>query len=133
MIAKKAFEVEVQIEKQGNGILVAQGGDAHGWGISIENGISKFFVCLGGKVETVTAKEKLGAKDSKISVKLNSSGQVELHAGKRTLGTGKFNSLVKEMPADGLQVGRDAGGTVGDYDNEFAFDGKIKRVKIKIN
>ena len=133
MIAKKAFEVEVQIEKQGNGILVAQGGDAHGWGLSIENGISKFFVCLSGKVEAVTAKEKLGAKDSKISVKLNSSGKVELHAGKRMLGTGKFNSLVKEMPADGLQVGRDAGGTVGNYDNEFAFDGKIKRVKIKIN
>ena len=62
MIAKKAFEVEVQIEKLGNGILVAQGGDAHGWGFSIENGISKFFVCLSGKVETVTAKEKLGAK-----------------------------------------------------------------------
>jgi arylsulfatase len=133
MVAKKAFEVEIQMGKQGNGILVAQGGDAHGWGISIEDGIAKFFVRLGGKVETVSAKEKLGAKDSKISVKLNSSGQVELHAGKRTLGTGKFNSLVKEMPADGLQVGRDAGGTVGDYDNEFAFDGKIKRVKIKIN
>ena len=59
MIAKKSFEVEVQIEKQGNGILVAQGGDAHGWGFSIEDGISKFFVCLGGKVETVTAKENL--------------------------------------------------------------------------
>ena len=28
MIAKKAFEVSVQLEKQGNGILVAQGGDA---------------------------------------------------------------------------------------------------------
>ena len=67
MIAKKAFEVEAQIEKQGNGILVAQGGDAHGWGISIEDGIAKFFVCLGGKVETVSAEEKLGVKDSKIS------------------------------------------------------------------
>jgi hypothetical protein len=37
------------------------------------------------------------------------------------------------MPADGLQVGRDEGGTVGEYENAFAFDGKIKRVKIKIN
>ena len=73
----------MQIEKQGNGILVAQGGDAHGWGSRLKTE-SKFFVCLGGKVETVSAKEKLGAKDSKISVKLNSSGQVELHAGKRT-------------------------------------------------
>ena len=133
MIAKKSFEVEVQIEKQGNGILVAQGGDAHGWGFSIEDGISKFFVCLGGKVETVTADKKIGINESKILAKINSNGQVEIHEGKRKLGTGKLSSLIKEMPADGLQVGRDEGGTVGDYKDEFAFDGKIKRVKIKIN
>ena len=113
--------------------MVAQGGDAHGWGISVENGTLHFFVCLNGKVETVTAKEKLEAKDSKIFAKIHSSGKVELHAGKRILGTGKLNSLVKEMPVDGLQVGRDEGGTVGEYKDEFAFDGKIKRVRIKIN
>ena len=133
MIAKKAFEVEVQIEKQGSGILVAQGGDAHGWGFSIEDGISKFFVCLNGNVETVTAEEKLEANDSKIFAKLHSSGQVKLHAGKRILGNGKVSSLVREMPVDGLQVGRDEAGTVGEYKDEFAFDGKIKRVRIKIN
>ena len=83
MIAQKAFEVEVRIEKPGNGILVAQGGDAHGWGLSLENGILRFFVCLNGKVETVTAKEKLSAKDLKVMAKLNSSGEVELHAGTR--------------------------------------------------
>ena len=81
----------------------------------------------------ITAEKKLGAKESNISVKLNSSGQVELHSGKRKLGSGKVSSLVKEMPADGLQVGRDEGGTIGNYNDEFAFDGKIKRVKIKIN
>jgi hypothetical protein len=37
------------------------------------------------------------------------------------------------MPLDGLQVGKDESGLVGDYNNTFAFDGKIKRVKIKIN
>jgi hypothetical protein len=37
------------------------------------------------------------------------------------------------MPLDGLQVGKDESGLVGDYKNTFVFDGKIKRVKIKIN
>jgi arylsulfatase len=133
MIAKKAFNVEVYIEKMGNGILVAQGGDAHGWGLSIEDGISKFVVCLDGKVETVTAEKKLEIGDSEILAKINSNGNVELYSGERKLGTGKVSSLVKEMPADGLQVGRDRSGTVGNYNDEFAFDGKIKRVKIKIN
>ena len=133
MVAKKAFEVEVQMGKQGNGILVAQGGDAHGWGLSIENKVLRFFVRLNGKVESVAADQKLGEKEMNIQAKLHTSGEVELYASKRTLGSGKVSSLVKEMPADGLQVGRDESGTVGNYNNEFAFDGKIKRVKIKIN
>ena len=72
MIAKKAFEIEVLLKKIGNGILVAQGGDAHGWGLSIENRILQFFVCLGGKIEKVAAVEKLDDKDSKILASVNS-------------------------------------------------------------
>lgn len=58
---------------------------------------------------------------------------MELSSGKRKLGSGKVSSLVKEMPIDGLQVGRDEGGTVGDYKDAFDFNGKIKKVRIKIN
>ena len=133
MIAKKAFEVEVQIEKQGDGVLVAQGGDTHGWVLFLKNDFPHFALTLGGKIETIIGNEKLTLKDGKVLAKLNSDGKVELFSGKRKLGSGKVSSLVKEMPIDGLQVGRDEGGTVGDYKDEFAFDGKIKKVRIKIN
>jgi hypothetical protein len=133
MIAKKPFEVEVQIEKMGEGVLVAQGGDTHGWVLFVKDNVAHFALSLGGKIETVHANEKLTEKDGKILVKLNARGMVELLAGKRKLGSGKMSSLVKEMPIDGLQVGRDEGGTVGDYKDAFAFDGKIRKVRIKIN
>ena len=133
MIAKKPFEVEVHIEKQGEGVLVAQGGDTHGWVLFIKNNIAHFSLSLGGKIETVKAKEKLAEKDGKVLATLNSKGIVELSTGKRKLGNGKVSSLVKEMPLDGLQVGRDEGGTVGDYKDAFDFNGKIKKVRIKIN
>lgn len=132
MIAQNAFEVEVEIERRGNGILVAQGGDAHGWALSLVDGVSQFFVCLDGEVERVTADEKVGTEDLKIQAKLSASGEVELFSGKRRLGGGRLSGLVRKMPLDGLQVGRDDGGTVGDYEDAFAFDGKIRRVKIKI-
>jgi arylsulfatase len=132
MVAKKAFEVEVQMGKHGNGILVAQGGDAHGWALSIENKVLRFFVRLNGKMESVAAVQKLGDKEMKIQAKLHASGEVELYAGKRTLGRGKVSSLVKEMPQDGLQMGRDEGGRVGEYKDAFAFDGEIKKGRIKI-
>ncbi len=132
MIAKKPFAVEVHIEKQGEGVLVAQGGDTHGWVLFVEDNIVHFSLSLGGKIETVKAEEKLSEKDKNILAKLNSEGTVELFAGKRILGSGKVSSLVKEMPIDGLQVGRDEGGTVGDYKDTFYFDGEIKKVRIKI-
>ena len=132
MVAKKAFEVEIQMGKQGNGILVAQGGDAHGWGLSIENKVLRFFVRLNGKMESVAADQKLGDKEMKIQAMLHASGEVELYAGKRSLGRGMVSSLVKEMPQDGLQLGRDEGGRVGEYKDAFAFDGEIKKGRIKI-
>ena len=132
MVAKKAFEVEIQIGKQGNGILVAQGGDAHGWALSIENKVLRFFVRLNGKMESVDADQKLGDKEMKIQAMLHASGEVELYAGKRKLGRGMVSSLVKEMPQDGLQMGRDEGGRVGEYKDAFAFDGEIKKGRIKI-
>ena len=133
MIAKKAFEVEVHLEKQGDGILVAQGGDAHGWNLFMHEGMVHFTIRLGGKVETVRASEKLGAKEWRLSAKLDSRGEVNLYSEDRKLGSGKVTGLVKEMPADGLQVGRDEGGTVGEDRQSFAFDGEIKKVRIKIN
>ncbi len=133
MVAKKAFEVEVQLEKQGDGILVAQGGDAHGWNLFMNNGFAQFTVRLGGKVEKVKASEKLGSKELRLSAKLDSKGMVNLYSGDRTIGSGPVSGLVKEMPADGLQVGRDEGGMVGGDKESFAFDGKIRKVRIKIN
>ena len=42
-----------------------------------------------------------------------------------------YHYLIKR---DGtLQVGRDEGGSVGEDEESFAFDGKIKKVRIKIN
>ena len=133
MVAKKAFEVDVQLEKQGDGILVAQGGDAHGWNLFMNKGFAQFTVRLGGKVEKVKASEKLGSKELRLSAKLDSKGMVNLYSGDRKIGSGPVSGLVKEMPADGLQVGRDEGGMVGGDKESFAFDGKIRKVRIKIN
>ena len=133
MIRKKPFEVEVHIEEQGEGILVAQGGDTHGWALFIRDNVLHFTLSLGGKIETIKADKELTEKEGKIIATLNPDGIVELFAGTRKLGSGKVSSLVKEMPIDGLQVGRDEGGTVGDYKDAFDFDGRIKKVRIRLN
>ena len=132
MIANRPFEVEVQYQGTGDGVLVAQGGDTHGWVLFTEDKVLHFGVCRNGKFESVQAKEISKNKIRKFLVSLKANGMVEFKEGQKLLGEGKISGLVVEMPLDGLQVGQDAGGTVGLYKDAFAFPGEVKKVKVKI-
>jgi hypothetical protein len=39
---------------------------------------------------------------------------------------------VAKMPVDGLDVGRDTAGAIGDYAGPFEYDGAIKSVEIEL-
>ena len=133
MIANKAFEVEAQYQGEGDGVLVAQGGDAHGWVLYLEDDRLHFGVCRNGKFSVVKATSPLESKIRKGLVQLHKNGEVKFFDGKQVIGEGKLAGLVSEMPIDGLQVGRDEGGTVGLYKDAFPFPGEVKKLRIKIN
>jgi arylsulfatase len=133
MIANKAFEVEAQYQGEGDGVLVAQGGDAHGWVLYVEDDRLHFGVCRHGKFSFVKASSAIENKARKVIVRLDKNGEVKFLEGDRSLGEGKLAGLVAEMPVDGLQVGRDEYGTVGVYKNAFRFPGEVKKIRIKIN
>ena len=61
----------------------------------------QFFVCLGGKIEKVTAVEKLNDKDSKILASVNSYGEVELYVVSESWWR-KMRACY-EMPVDGYR------------------------------
>ena len=60
---------------------------------------------------------------------LRADGKVVVTAGERELLSGDLPVPLNAMRVDGLQVGNDLGGLVGNYEKEFAFDGGIGKVK----
>jgi len=49
------------------------------------------------------------------------------------LAEGKVPGLVPTQPVDGLQVGRDLAGNVGEYVGPFAFNGAISSVILELD
>ena len=129
----RAFTVTVTLAEPGtDGMLVAQGGSNHGWALFLEAGKLHFVINRGGKVEEFTSPEKLADAKS-IAVRLAADRTLTLLADGRELLKQQAGPLPQTFPIDGLQVGRDLGGTVGKYKAPFAFTGKISRAVIDLS
>jgi len=50
----------------------------------------------------------------------------------KMVASGQADGALASMPGDGLQVGRDKGGAVGDYRSPFAFKGTIEKAKVEL-
>jgi arylsulfatase len=130
-VAGKAFTLEVEITAGGEGVLVAQGGVAEGYVLYVKEGRATFATRHGGKLSAVTLPEPLLPGGATVTVTLQANGDVVLRAGSRNA-AGKLPGPLVKMPVDGLQVGRDDGGRVGEYPDAFPFTGKIRRVIVQL-
>ncbi|MDB5347527.1 MAG: atsA 19 [Schlesneria sp.] len=131
--ANKPLSIAVAVsESSPNGVLVAQGGTANGYSLYVKNNKLTFAVRRRNTLATVVATEALPAAPLEITATLSSKGAVVLTANKKQIGSGKLDGPMVSQPADGLQVGRDENGAVGDYEAPFAYSGKIDGVVIEL-
>ncbi|MFT4550161.1 MAG: arylsulfatase A-like enzyme [Verrucomicrobiales bacterium] len=108
-----------------DGVIVAQGGDAQGYALVLKQGILQFLTCVDGKITVTSMKDPVKSQEFSFLARMSIDGGVQLTVGSRTHLDDKIEPL-KLMPVDGLQVGRDSGGTVGDYNADNPLDGEIK-------
>jgi len=115
---------------QTEGVIVAQGGDSYGFALVLQEKKLRFLTCVDGKITSVSITQPDGELDFSFIVKMSPEGKIFIAADSKSSKTGSGGAgkvtPVKVMPIDGLQVGRDTGGSVGDYDPDFAFDGEIE-------
>jgi arylsulfatase len=67
-----------------------------------------------------------------LTALLGSDGRLLLSANGRAAAETKAEGLHLKQPKDGLQVGRDENGAVGDYKAPFAFGGTVLRVVLEL-
>jgi arylsulfatase len=132
-VAGRSLTVTAEIrESAADGVIVAQGGTSEGFSLYLKGGTPTFATRHGKKLAVVTAKAALPAAPVTLTAVLSYDGTVTLSANGKALGTGKVSGPLAKTPGEGLQVGRDAGGAVGEYTAPFPFAGKLGKVVIEL-
>jgi arylsulfatase len=113
-------------------VLVAQGGTVHGFSLYFKAGELNWAIRRERELQTVSAKAETLANPRKITASLDRDGTMRLTIDGREVGTGKASGLLPKLPTDGLQIGKDLKGAVGDYKGPFPFGGRIESVVVEL-
>lgn len=113
------------------GVLIAQGGDQHGYSLHLENGQLVFSIRRSRKVTTTPALP-LPVQDRPLRVTaiLNQDGTMQLVRNDQVVASAKAGGLIPVQPLDGLSIGKDTRSAVGNYTAPFPFPGTIRNVQI---
>lgn len=131
-IAQKSLEISAEIEPAGTeGVVVTQGGTAHGYVIYLTKGKLAFAVREKGDLTTIVAKEPLGNGHFLVQAILHEDGALALLADGKQVAEGKAAGLVPQQPRAGFSVGAATDAAVGDYDAPNPFHGKVTNVRVK--
>ncbi|MFK8112944.1 MAG: sulfatase/phosphatase domain-containing protein, partial [Rubripirellula sp.] len=131
-VQRRAFRVSATVNAQGDGVIVAQGGTAHGWALYVQGGKLTFARTIGGKRDVLVCDESVPPGKAVIDVEHSKNGQVVVAVNDKVAGQAKFKGPLTSQPADGLQVGSDTGGNVGNYSAPFTFKGQVDEVVVSI-
>ncbi|MBI5387650.1 MAG: arylsulfatase [Verrucomicrobia bacterium] len=132
-LAARGFTVTAEItDLARDGVVIAQGGSAEGFTLYLKDGRLTFATRSARHLSTVTTVEVVPLKPATVTAKLARDGAVTVRVAGQTVAEGKAR-LLSRQPQDGLQVGRDEGGAVGDYEAPFEFKGKIARVTVELD
>lgn len=135
-VAGRAIAITAKVTtraKQPDGVIVAQGGTAAGYTLFVEDARPNFLVRSGnGRRNTARITgPALEPGEHAIVARIDPAGKLTLVvdgvAAEPVQGT-----LIPRQPADGLQVGRDAAGTVGPYGSPNPFRGTVDSVIVEV-
>ncbi|MES2572559.1 MAG: LamG domain-containing protein, partial [Verrucomicrobiota bacterium] len=132
-IAGQALAISAQIEAGApNGVIVAQGGQANGFALYLQDGKLAFAVRVQRELSTITSDKPVSPGAHAVEAKLAANGEVILLIDGESAGKGKASGSIATQPREGLTVGGDGSGAVGDYTAPNDFTGKVEKVSVKV-
>jgi arylsulfatase len=132
-IIDRGFTITADFEAKGtSGVVVAQGGLIHGYTLYLDNGKLTFLTRVDGKTTSISSPETVSGGHTAIA-QLAKDGTLTLKLDGKQVAEGKSPSLLPAMPQDGLDVGSDSRGPVGNYTAANTFAGTVKSVEIELD
>ena len=133
-LSGRAFRVTAHISGSTNdGVIVAQGGTQDGFTLYLKDGKPSFAIRREGTLTIASGAQALSDEPQELTANFAFDGAMSLSNAGKTLAQAKAEGSLARQPKDGLQVGRDENGAVGDYKAPFAFGGKILRVNLELS
>jgi arylsulfatase A-like enzyme len=115
--------------RSSNGVILAQGGDQHGFVLHLKDGKPIFSVRQNRKLYVIAASTAPAGKFS-LEAHLEKDGTMTLAVNGRIVAHGKAAGLFTVQPMDPLSIGEDTRSAVGDYTAPNPLEGKVENVKV---
>ncbi len=134
-IAKRAFSVNATVTldaAHAQGVIVVQGGSFNGWSLFLRNGELCFATTHEGTRTVVQSGAQVSKGNVGVAVELNAHGSVTLSVDGTAAKKARVPGLVPSQPIDGLELGQDSNGAVGDYTVPFKLQGNVEKVVIEL-
>ncbi|MDB6136032.1 MAG: arylsulfatase family protein [Verrucomicrobiales bacterium] len=132
-VAGRALRLSADIEANApDGVIVAQGAKGNGYALYLHGGRLALAVRAASRLSTVVSTEALPSGKRKVAAELAADGVVTLIVDGKKTGAGKLPDLIAHQPGEGLTVGGDGRGAVGDYEAPNTFKGTVENVTVEL-
>ncbi|MBS0205136.1 MAG: sulfatase [Planctomycetes bacterium] len=130
-IGQQPFSIKCEIQPTiNNAVIVAHGGSAVGYALSLKEGRVSFSVrTQSDELTTITAPEVLQERIA-IDATLAKDGTMTLSLNGTSVATGKAPRLIPHQPQEKLCIGHDDGNPVGNYDGSIVYSGVLEKLLI---
>jgi len=117
--------------KSGDGVIVAHGNQTFGYSLYLEDRVPHFAVRLSGLLLEVGASRPVDLDQwVHVAATIDRERRITLFVGGEEAGRLAEGHFVTQRPREGLTVGADLRGRVGEYDTPMHFRGLIRRVRV---
>lgn len=111
------------------GVIVARGGPAEGFALSLQGGRPAFHIRSKGELVTVSGKKRIVGGWHHVVGVLSEDKAMKLYVDGELAGEGKAKDLIASDPAQAMEIGMDGQTGVGDY-KVLQFTGVIDEVRL---
>jgi len=130
-VVNRGIRVSANISQTSDGVIVAQGGVTHGWAVYLKQDRLCFATTVSGKRTQLVSQNTIKGPGELI-LTLTTDRTVAATWNQVVVLQSSVGQLLTQQPLDGLQVGSDQNGAVGDYPTPFTFTGKIQELTIQL-
>jgi len=127
----KPLAVEAWVNaRAGNGVVIARGGPANGYALTLAGGKPQFMIRTDGDVHVASGATAVVGKWVHIAGVLTPKHELQLYVDGELEAEKQALGLISALPIQATEVGADDAGSVGDYPTPSLFKGMIDEVRI---